>query len=44
MSGARLLVALTRSENTVVREVLAGAGDLHALRAQAEAALTPSAV
>jgi hypothetical protein len=44
MSGARLLVALTRSENPVVRSVLAGATDLDALRAQAEAAVTPSAV
>jgi hypothetical protein len=44
MSGARLLVALTRSENPVVQAVLAGATDLDALRAQAEAAVTPSAV
>ncbi len=44
MSGARLLVALTRSENPVVQAVLAGATDLDALRAQAEAAVSPSAV
>ena len=44
MSGARLLVALTRSENPAVLAVLAGATDLDALRAQAEAAVTPSAV
>jgi hypothetical protein len=44
MSGARLLVALTRSEDTVVQAVLAGATDLDALRAHAEAAVTPSAV
>ena len=44
MSGARLLVALTRSENPVVQAVLADATDLDALRAQAEAAVTPSAV
>ena len=44
MSGARLLVALTRSEDPVVQAVLAGATDLDALRAQAEAAVTPSAV
>jgi hypothetical protein len=44
MSGARLLVALTRSENPVVQAVLAGATDLDALRAHAEAAVTPSAV
>jgi hypothetical protein len=44
MSGARLLVALTRSQNPVVQAVLAGATDLDALRAQAEAAVTPSAV
>jgi hypothetical protein len=35
---------LTRSENPVVQAVLAGATDLDALRAQAEAAVTPSAV
>ncbi len=44
MSGARLLVALTRSENPVVQAVLADATDLDALRAQAEAAVSPSAV
>jgi hypothetical protein len=42
MSGARLLVALTRSEDTVVQAVLADATDLDALRAQAEAAVTTS--
>ncbi len=44
MSGARLLVALTRSQNPVVQAVLAGATDLDALRAQAEAAVAPSTV
>ena len=43
MSGARLLVALTRSEDPVVQAVLADATDLDALRARAEAAVTPSA-
>ena len=44
MSGARLLVALTRSEDPVVQAVLADATDLDGLRAQAEAAVTPTAV
>ena len=42
MSGARLLVALTRSADPVVQAVLADATDLDALRAQAEAAVTTS--
>jgi hypothetical protein len=44
MSGARLLVALTRSEDPVVRAVLAGATDLDGLRTQAEAAVAGSTV
>ncbi len=40
LSGARLLLALTRSEDPVVQAVLAGATDLDGLRAQAEAAVT----
>ena len=39
MTGARLLVALTRSEDPVVRAVLAGAADLDGLRRQAERAV-----
>jgi len=37
LTGARLLVALTRSEDPVVQAVLAGATDLDDLRTQAEA-------
>ncbi len=37
LTGARLLVALTRSEDPVVQVVLAGATDLDDLRTQAEA-------
>jgi len=44
LSGARLLVALTRSDDAVVRAVLAGATDLDGLRTQAEAAVTRTAV
>ena len=44
MSGARLLLALTRSEDPVVRAVLAGATDLDGLQAQAEAAATGTTV
>ena len=44
LSGDRLLLALTRSEDPVVLAVLAGATDLDALRAQAEAAVVPSTV
>ena len=44
MTGARLLVALTRSEDPVVRAVLAGATDLDGLRTQAEAAATRTTV
>jgi hypothetical protein len=44
MSGARLLVALTRSEDPVVQAVLAGATDLDGLRTQAEAAVTGTTV
>ncbi len=44
MSGARLLVALTRSEDPGVQAVLAGATDLEGLRAQAEALLSPTTV
>ena len=44
MSGARLLVALTRSEDPVVQAVLADATDLDGLRTQAEAAVSPTAV
>ena len=40
LSGARLLLALTRSDDAVVRAVLAGATDLDALRAEAEAVST----
>jgi hypothetical protein len=43
LSGARLLLALTRSENPVVGAVLAGATDPDGLRAQAEAAVAPTA-
>ncbi len=39
MTGARLLVALTRSEDPVVRAVLAGAADLDGLHRQAERAV-----
>ena len=42
MTGARLLVALTRSDDEVVRAVLATADGLDDLRAQAEAATQPS--
>ncbi len=44
MSGSRLLVALTRSEDPVVQAVLSGATDLDGLRTQAEAAATRTAV
>ena len=44
MTGARLLAALTRSEDPVVQAVLAGATDLDGLRAQAEAAATRTTV
>ena len=42
MTGARLLVALTRSDDPAVRAVLATATGLEGLRAQAEAATAPS--
>jgi hypothetical protein len=38
MTGARLLLALTQSDDAVVRQILAGATDLDALRAEAEVA------
>ncbi len=44
MTGARLLVALTRSDDEVVQAVLATADGLDALRAQAEAATRPTTV
>jgi len=43
MSGARLLVALTRSDHPVVKAVLGGASDRDGLRAQAEATATGQA-
>ncbi len=44
MTGARLLVALTRSEDPVVQAVLAGATDPDGLREQAETAAARSTV
>ena len=44
MTGARLLVALLRSDDEAVRAVLATAQDLDGLRAQAERAARPTAV
>ncbi len=44
LSGARLLVALTRSADPVVQAVLAGATDPDGLRTQAEAAVTGTTV
>ena len=44
MTGARLLVALTRSGDPVVQAVLAGATDLDGLRTQAEAAAAGTTV
>jgi hypothetical protein len=42
MTGARLLVALTRSYDPSVQAVLATSTGLEGLRAQAEAATKPS--
>jgi hypothetical protein len=42
MTGARLLVALTRSDDPAARAVLATAAGLEGLRAQAEAATKPA--
>jgi hypothetical protein len=44
MTGARLMVALTRSEDPVVQAALAGATDLEGLRNQAEAAVAGTTV
>ncbi len=44
MTGARLLVALTDSDDEVVRAVLATTDDLDGLRAEAEAATRPTTV
>jgi hypothetical protein len=44
LSGARLLVALTRSDDPGVQAVLAGATDLDGLREQAEAAVAGTTV
>jgi hypothetical protein len=41
MTGARLLVALTRSDDPAARAVLATATGIEGLRAQAEAATKP---
>jgi hypothetical protein len=43
MTGARMLVALTRSDDPAVRAVLATSTGVEGLRAQAEAAVKPSA-
>jgi hypothetical protein len=42
MTGARMLVALTRSDDPAVQAVLATSTGIEGLRAQAEAAVTPS--
>jgi hypothetical protein len=42
LTGAGLLVALTRSDDPAARAVLATAGSLDGLKAQAEAALSPT--
>jgi hypothetical protein len=42
MTGARILVALTRSDDEAARAVLATADSLDGLRAQAEAAVHPT--
>ena len=42
LTGARLLVALTRSDDPAVRAVLATSTGLDGLRAQAEAAVSPT--
>jgi hypothetical protein len=42
LTGARLLVALTRTDDPAVQAVLASSTGVDGLRAQAEAALTPS--
>ena len=42
MTGARLLVALTRSDDPAVQAVLATSTGLEGLRAQAEAAVRPA--
>jgi hypothetical protein len=42
MTGARMLVALTRSDDPAVRAVLATSTGIEGLRAQAEAATTPA--
>jgi hypothetical protein len=42
LTGARLLVALTRSDDPAVQAVLAASTGTEGLRAQAEAAVTPS--
>jgi len=43
MTGARLLVALTRSDDPAVQAVLASSTGIEGLRAQAEAATKPPA-
>ena len=42
MTGARMLVALTRSDDPAVRAVLATSTGIDGLRAQAEAATKPA--